>query len=136
MRASAPSALIRPEVDPAAALLAEAKPARAPHALDETARKLRDILAQEPQTAPALQPAPESFDPMEKPEPAPAPPKRPAGQRDLIGHVALGALGLLLIAMGVTGAGDDHGVAHIVFTVPGVIASIMAAFYLLKSAAS
>ena len=133
VRAPAASALIRPEVDPAIAMLASALPSRGTQNEDETARKLRDILAREPQTAGALQAMPEELQPMDD---QPTPEKKAAReQRDLIGNVALGALGLLLIAMGVTGAGDDHGIAHVVFTVPGVIASIMSAYYLLKTAA-
>ena len=104
---------------------------------DETARKLREILAREPQTEAVLHQA-ETHDGDDEdafiddlaPQPrAPAP-------RDLIGYAALGALGLLLIAMGFTGAEDDHGVAHILFTVPGVIAAVMSAFYLLKRASA
>jgi lysozyme len=135
IRAPAASALVRPQIDPAAALLAS--PLAALKSDDETARKLKTILAREPQTASALQPAPEPAVTEETPAP-PSPLRTPLNpkQRDLVGYVALGALGLLLMGMGVSGAEADHGVAHIVFTVPGVIATVMSAFYLLKSAAT
>jgi lysozyme len=138
IRAPAASALVRPQVDPTAALLAA--PVRAMTTDDETARKLRAILVREPQTAVALQPAPEPSVSEEEVSPSPALKDAVKGikpqQRDLIGYAALGALGLLLMGMGVSGADSDNGVAHIMFTVPGVIATVMSAFYLLKSAAT
>jgi lysozyme len=132
IRSPAASALIRPEVDLAAAMLAGPRGTD-----DETSRRLRAILAQEPQTASALRPAPEVHmsDEDEAHTPPPATVKPGQAQRDMIGYGALGVLGLLLMAMGVTGASSDQGVAHIIFTAPGVIAATMSAFYLLKSAA-
>lgn len=134
IRSPAASALIRPEVDLAAAMLAS--PLRAANDSDETGRKLRAILAREPRTATALRPAPEFRMSDEDEEHLPTPVAKPnQAQRDMIGHAALGVLGLLLMAMGVTGAASDNGVAHIIFTAPGVMAATMSAFYLLKSAA-
>jgi lysozyme len=125
-RTPATSALVRPDIDQQPT--AEARQRRE----DETARKLREILAREPQTAAALA-APDVVE-EEEDEAPPAATRVDQPQRDLVGYGALGALGLLLIAMGVTGAADDHGVAHIIFTIPGVIAAAMSAFYLLKRA--
>ncbi|MGE3302090.1 MAG: lysozyme [Hyphomonadaceae bacterium] len=55
---------------------------------------------------------------------------------DPVGMVALGALGLLLIAMGVTGADEDHGLAYLVFAGPGAVAVAMSVYHLLKRAAA
>jgi lysozyme len=67
---------------------------------------------------------------------APDAPARGAGsvpeRTDVIGLAALGVLGLLLIAMGVTGAEDDHGVAYVVFAGPGLVGVAMSVYYLLK----
>ena len=132
IRAPAASALVCPEVDPVAAVLTT--PFRTMTKQDDVASKLRTILSQEPQTMNALNPPPDSED--EKPEEEPrievGGVKAP---RDLVGYSALGALGALLIAMGMTGAQDDHGVSHIVFTAPGIMAVVMSVYYLLKRAA-
>jgi len=133
-RTPAPSALVRPEIDPAVT----AGSGKAPPE-DPTARKLRDILAREPQTEAALHPPAARPDDEADDEAAAfagqaAAPIAVQTSRDVIGYAALGALGLLLIAMGVTGAADDHGIAHIVFTIPGAIAVLMSAYYLLKRA--
>jgi GH24 family phage-related lysozyme (muramidase) len=67
-------------------------------------------------------------------EPATAPVRRapPAERTDVLGLAALGVLGLLLIAMGVTGADDDHGMAYFVFAAPGLVGVAMSVYYLLK----
>lgn len=69
-----------------------------------------------------------------EPAPAAAPVRRaPSGERtDVLGLAALGVLGLLLIAMGVTGADDDHGMAYFVFAAPGLVGVAMSVYYLLK----
>jgi lysozyme len=58
---------------------------------------------------------------------------RPKSERtDVVGLAALGVLGLLLIAMGVTGADEDHGMAYFVFAGPGLVGVAMSVYYLLK----
>jgi lysozyme len=133
IRAPAASALVCPEVDPVAAVLTT--PFRTMQKQDDVAHKLRSILAREPQTMNALNPPPDGQDEPEEKEPAHidlGPVKAP---KDLVGYTALGALGALLIAMGMTSAADDHGIAHVVFTAPGAIAVVMSVYYLLKRAA-
>jgi GH24 family phage-related lysozyme (muramidase) len=130
IRAPAASALVCPEVDPVAAVLTT--PFRTMTKQDDVATKLRTILAQEPQTMNALNPPPESEDEKSDEAFEVAGVKAP---RDLVGYSALGALGALLITMGMTGAPSDNGVAHILFTAPGVMAVIMSVYYLLKRAA-
>ena len=132
IRAPAASALVCPEVDPVAAVLTT--PFRTMQKQDDIANKLRSILAREPQTMNALNPPPAMEEEPEDEEPTHidlGPVKAP---KDLVGYTALGALGALLIAMGMTSAAHDHGVAHVIFTAPGVIAVIMSVYYLLKRA--
>ncbi len=62
----------------------------------------------------------------------PLPPVRKVQQSDTLGLAALGVLGLLLIAMGVTGADDDNGMAYFVFAAPGLVGVAMSVYYLLK----
>lgn len=63
---------------------------------------------------------------------APARRTQPAERTDILGLAALGVLGLLLIAMGVTGADDDHGMAYFVFAAPGLVGVAMSVYFLLK----
>jgi lysozyme len=58
--------------------------------------------------------------------------RKKAEKTDPLGLVALGALGLLLIAMGITGAADDNGMAYLVFAAPGAVGVAMSVYYLLK----
>lgn len=69
--------------------------------------------------------------PAEPIAPTPLPPRQPE-KTDVLGLAALGVLGLLLIAMGVTGADDDNGVAYLVFAAPGAVGVAMSVYYLLK----
>lgn len=71
-------------------------------------------------------------EPQEAEPAAPLPPPRKTAQSDALGLAALGVLGLLLIAMGVTGADDDKGVAYFVFAAPGLVGVAMSVYYLLK----
>jgi hypothetical protein len=68
--------------------------------------------------------------PVEVIEPPPA--SRKAAPSDTLGLAALGVLGLLLIAMGVTGADDDNGLAYFIFAAPGLVGVAMSVYYLLK----
>ena len=72
--------------------------------------------------------------PLREAEAAPAP-LRPAAKpekSDPLGLAALGVLGLLLIAMGVTGSESDGGMAYLVFAGPGAVGVAMSVYYLLK----
>lgn len=70
-------------------------------------------------------------DAAETAAPASLPPRQPE-KADVLGLAALGVLGLLLIAMGVTGADDDNGIAYLVFAAPGAVGVAMSVYYLLK----
>lgn len=106
----AADALVRRRAAEKALLLAEENPEPAPSAV---LRPMRET--------------PEAGD-----HDAPLPPPRKPQQSDALGLAALGVLGLLLIAMGVTGADDDNGMAYFVFAAPGLVGVAMSVYYLLK----
>ncbi|MES1203500.1 MAG: hypothetical protein ABUS57_18850, partial [Pseudomonadota bacterium] len=103
-------ALVRRRAAEKALLLTEEHPQPAPSAVLKPMREAQDLADQA----------------------ASLPPPRKAEQSDALGLAALGVLGLLLIAMGVTGADDDKGVAYFVFAAPGLVGVAMSVYYLLK----
>lgn len=106
----AAEALVRRRAAEKALLLTEETPQPAPSAL------LRPMRETASPAATAEEPAPGA-----------------AGEKsDALGLAALGVLGLLLIAMGVTGADDDNGMAYFIFAAPGLVGVAMSVYYLLK----
>jgi lysozyme len=141
---AAPSAYVRPEIDHAAAILgqpmrvaalpADPLPAATP---DETVRKLAGILARDPNTAHALKPPP-MMEPLEEEEPVleltqiVRAPSNTAS--DITGLALFGIAGAGLFAAGLTALSQGRTILFLLFTAPGAVMLLGAAWHLLKDA--
>lgn len=139
----AASALVRPEIDHAVAILGSPTktaelPTSAPRvALDETAQRLAGILAREPATEHALRPPPARLE-MEDEEPV-LELTRPIGAapsaRDVSGLAAFGLVGAGLFAAGLVALTQGRETMFLLLTAPGAVMLISAAWRLLKDTA-
>jgi GH24 family phage-related lysozyme (muramidase) len=140
----APSVYVRPEIDHAAAILGQptrvaALPADAmpPANPDETVRKLAGILAGDPNTAHALKPPP-MMEPLDEEEPVleltrvVRAPSNTAS--DITGLALFGIAGAGLFAAGLTALSQGRAVLFLLFTAPGAVMLLGAAWHLLKDA--
>jgi lysozyme len=139
----AASALVRPQIDHAVAILGSPTktaelPTAAPRvALDETAQRLAGILAREPATEHALRPPPARLD-LEDEEPV-LELTRPVGtavtSRDISSLAIFGLGGAGLFAAGLLALTQGRETMFLLLTAPGAVMLISAAWRLLKDTA-
>ena len=138
----APSAFVRPEIDHAVAILGQpnrvvnvSPDAPRPSPPDETARRLVDILAADPNTAHTLKPPPamaapdEDDDVLELTQVLRDPVNTAS---DITGLALFGIAGASLFAAGLVALSQDRGVMFLMFTAPGAVMLLAAAWHLLK----
>ena len=139
-----PSAFVRPEIDHAVAILGQPTkvvnvspepPRPASAKTDETTRRLADILAGDPNTAHALKPPP-VMAPLEEDEPVleltHVVPNRTNTASDITGLALFGIAGAALFAAGLVALSQKHPVLFLMFTAPGAVMLLTAAWHLLK----
>jgi hypothetical protein len=138
----APSAYVAAEIDHAVAILGQ--PTRVSHALppspearpDETARKLADILAADPNTAHALKPPPAMAPLEEDEEPVLELTERVARTAntpaDTTGLALYGIVGAGLFAAGLVALSQDKALIFLMLTAPGAVMLLSASWNLLR----
>ncbi len=141
---AAPSAYVRAEIDHAAAILGQPmKVANLPIDRtpmpdpDETVRKIAVILAGDPNTAHALRPPP-VMAPLDEEEPILELTQVVRGPvntaSDITGLALFGIAGAGLFAAGLVALSQGRSIMFLLFTAPGAVMMLAAAWHLLKDA--